>query len=194
MGLFLSRHLAFLDSAYTLTKLVERVPMPDREGVRSPYVDVWKVWESYDDRQTFLWRRIETDERLREHARFVWGPFDGKPMDEAGITRAWDQTVAAVAKIRARGGEVAFIRPPSGGLYYEHERHAAPRAKTWDPLLAKTQSFGIHFEDYPQMQGLEVPEWSHLSRASAKRFTRAYVEVLVKQYPWLDARSSGERS
>lgn len=191
VGLFLSRHLAFIDSAYTLTKLVERVDLPNREGMRTPYLDVWKVWESFDDRQTFLWRRIETDERLREHARFVWGPFNGEPMDPAAIGRAWEQAAAAVAKIRARGGEVAFIRPPSGGLYYEHEQHAAPRAKTWDPLLVKTRAFGIHFKDYPQMQGLETPEWSHLSRASAERFTRAYVEVLMKQYPWLAARAPG---
>lgn len=192
VGLFLSRRLAFLDSAYTLTKLVERVEIPNREGMRTPYMDVWKVWESFDDRQTFLWRRIETDERLREHARLVWGPFNGEPMDEGAIARAVDQAAAAVAKIRARGGEVAFIRPPSGGLYLEHERHAAPRAKTWNPLLAKTQAFGIHFEDYPEMQGLETPEWSHLSRASAERFTRAYVEVLKKRFPWLATQKGGD--
>ena len=190
LGLFLSRHLAFLDSSYTLTKLVDRVNLPNRPEVRAPYMDVWKVWESFDDRQTFLWRRIETDQRLREHARLVWGPFDGKAMDAAAIARAWDQSVAAVAKIRARGGAVVFIRPPSGGLYYEHVRHAAPRARTWDPLLAKTQAFGIHFEDYPEMQGLETPEWSHLSHASAERFTRAYVEVLMKEIPWLGTRKA----
>lgn len=191
VDLFLSRRLAFIDSAYTLTKLVERVDIPNREGMRTPFMDVWKVWESFDDRQTFLWRRIETDERLREHARLVWGPFNGEPMDEAAIGRAWDQTAAAVAKIRARGGEVIFIRPPSAGLYYEHETHAAPRAKTWDPLLEKTQAFGIHFEDYPEMRNLEVPEWSHLSRASAERFTRAYVEVLKQEIPWLAAKEGG---
>lgn len=193
VDLFLSRRVAFLDSSYTLTKLVERVDIPNREGMRTPYMDVWKVWESYDDRQTFLWRRIETDERLREHARLVWGPFNGEPLDPAAIGRALKEAVAAVEKIRARGGEVAFIRPPSGGLYYEHERRAAPRARTWEPLLAKTRAFGIHFEDYPAMQGLETPEWSHLSRASAERFTRAYVEVLIKQYPWLGARKGDEQ-
>ena len=32
------------------------------------------------------------------------------------------------------------------------------------------------------MQDLEVPEWSHLSRESATRFTRAYVGVLRERY------------
>ena len=82
-------------------------------------------------------------------------------------------------KIRARGGDVVFIRSPSAGLYYEHELRAIPRATTWDKLLAETGAFGIHFEDYPEMRNLEVPEWSHLSRASATRFTRAYVGVVT---------------
>jgi hypothetical protein len=31
------------------------------------------------------------------------------------------------------------------------------------------------------MRNLDVPEWSHLSRASATRFTRAYVGVLAAE-------------
>lgn len=190
VGLVLSRQLAFLDSAYTLTMLIDRVNLPNRGEIRRPYFDVWKLWETSDNRQTFLWGRVREDERLREHARLVWGPFDGKPMDEAGIARACSQAADAVKKIRARGGEVVFVRSPSAGLYYEHERHAAPRAKTWDRLLRETGAYGIHFDDYPEMQGLEVPEWSHLSRDSATRFTRAYVEVMMKDVLWLNEQAS----
>lgn len=193
VGLQLSRQLAFLDSAYTLTTLIDRVDIPDRDGFRRPYLDVWKLWETSGDRQTFLWGRIETDERLREHARLVWGPFDGKAMDEAGITRAVNDAVDAVKKIRARGGEVVFIRTPSAGLYYEHELQSAPRAKTWDRLLWETGAFGIHFEDHAQMRNLDVPEWSHLSRESATRFTRAYVDVLSREVPWLRSRQPAEQ-
>ena len=42
-----------------------------------------------------------------------------------------------------------------------------------------------HFEDYVEMRNLEVPEWSHLSRDSAARFTRAYVELIMQKVPWL---------
>jgi hypothetical protein len=35
------------------------------------------------------------------------------------------------------------------------------------------------------MQGLELPELSHLTRESATRFTRAYVELLRERYVWL---------
>jgi hypothetical protein len=187
-GLMLSRRLAFLDSDYTLIKLIDQLNIPNRGEIVRPYLDVWKVWETTDDRQTFLWSGIVNNARLREHARVVWGPFDGKAMDPEGITRAFKESVEAVRKIRARGGEVVFVRPPSAGLYYEHEQRAAPRAKTWDRLLKETGAFGIFFDDYPEMRGLDVPEWSHLSRDSAVKFTRAYVTVLARDVPWLKAR------
>ena len=185
VGVFLSRRLAFLDNDYTLPKLINEIDIPNRGEMRGPYLEVWKVWETNDDRQTYLWSGIEQNERLRQHARTVWGPFDGKPMDAGAIDRAIQESAAAVKKIRAHGGEVVFVRPPSAGLYYEHEQRAAPRRKTWDRLLRETGAFGIHFEDYPDMQGLDVPEWSHLSRESAKVYTRAYAEVLMKEVPRL---------
>jgi hypothetical protein len=182
IGLFLSQHLAFLDEAYRLAPLIERIDIPDRPGVRPPYLDVWKLAEHSADRQTRMWPRLVTDQRLRDHARLVWGPFNGEGSEARSVERAIEESRVAIDKIRARGGDVAFIRSPSDGLYLEHERHGWPRARTWDRLLAETGAFGIHFEDYPEMRGLEVPEWSHLSRESATRFTRAYVGVLRERY------------
>jgi hypothetical protein len=37
------------------------------------------------------------------------------------------------------------------------------------------------FEDYPDMQGLALPDLSHLTREEAIRFTRAYVDVLLRE-------------
>ena len=185
VGLELQRRLAFLDSAYRLGTLIDRLPVRDREGVRGPVRDVWKIWQSGDDRQTSLWRRIVTDERLREHARWVWGPFTSDPVEQELIDRVIEDVRKDVEKIRARGGEVVFVRCPSAGLYYESEQWSAPRAKTWDPLLAKTGSFGVHFEDDAEMRNVEVPEWSHVSPADSPVFTRAYVRALARELPWL---------
>ena len=77
---------------------------------------------------------------------------------------------------------MVFIRPPSAGTYYEREQANLPRAKTWDRLLHEADVFGIHFEDYPDMQGLDLPEMSHLTREDAERYTRAYVGVLRERY------------
>ncbi len=189
LGLALSSQLAFLDEAYRLAPLIERIDIPDRPGVRRPYLDVWKLAEHSAHRQARMWPRLETDARLKDHARFVWGPFDGStgPKPEA-IDKGIAETRQAVDAIRGRGGDVVFVRAPSSGLYYESEQAGIPRAKTWDRLLRDTGSFGIHFEDYREMQGLESPEWSHLSASAATRFTRAYVTVLRLRLPQLDAR------
>jgi hypothetical protein len=93
--------------------------------------------------------------------------------------------------IRARGGEVVFIRAPSAGLYLESENQGQPRARTWDPLLAETAAYGIHFEDHESMRNLTVPEWSHLSAESQRVFTREYVRLLVDNVPWLGRRRAG---
>lgn len=182
IGLALSQHLAFLDEAYRLAPLIERIDIPDRPGLRRPYLDVWKLAEHSADRQTRMWPRLVTDQGLRDHARLVWGPFNGQGSEAKSVERAIEESRVAAETIRARGGDVVFVRAPSAGLYLEHEQLGWPRASTWGRLLAETGAFGIHFEDYPEMQGLEVPEWSHLSAASATRFTRAYVGILRERY------------
>ncbi len=185
LGLWLSERFAFLDNEYTLGKLIERVKMPEREGVRGPYYGVWKLSESFAGRQTRMWPRLETDPWLQAHAKKVWRGFDRGPLPAPLVALAIEESRVAVAKIRARGGEVMFIRSPSEGEYYARELRNTPRASTWDALLRETGAFGIHFDDHPEMQGLELPEWSHLSRESAERFTRAYVRVLGERYVWL---------
>ncbi len=182
-----SRALAFLDDAYTLFSLVEQIDMPNRGDVHGPYGDPWKLSEFSDDRQTRMWPRIQTDERLRAHAIMAWGDAKGPPLTGEQIAKAIDAAKRDCTKIRARGGDVVFLRPPSINPNRANEELRAPRAKAWDALLRETASFGVHFEDYPAMQGLEVPERSHLSAESAKLFTRAYVTELVKQVPWLAA-------
>jgi len=77
---------------------------------------------------------------------------------------------------------VLFVRPPSSGPFLEYENRNWPRAQTWDALLAATGAPGIHFEDYPEMQGMELPEWSHLTRADAERYTTALYTVIARDF------------
>ncbi len=190
LGIVLSRYFAFLDQNYRLGTLIDRIEVPDRQGVRRPYMDVWKLAEVGADRQYFLWPRLVSDQRLLSHAVEVWLARGRPPADAALLERILGDVGQDVARIRARGGDVVFIRPPSAGAYLEREQRTAPRAATWDRLLGEVGAFGIHFEDYREMQDLEIPEMSHLSRESALRYTRAYVNVLVERFPWLDRRAA----
>lgn len=185
IGQFLSRHLALLENQYTLTALLDQLDIPNRGNIPGPYLRPWKLSETYEDRQTVLWRAIETNDELRGHAIRVWLGRERPPPEEAVIARVCADVRESVARIRARGGEVAFIRPPSAGGYREREQRSVSRSRGWDRLLREAGVFGIHFEDYPAMQGLDLPELSHLTREDAARFTRAYVEVLSNELPWL---------
>jgi|UPI000716AB2B hypothetical protein len=183
-----SRDLAFLDSNYTLFKLLERADWPQREGVAP--LSVWKIAESYDDRQMYLWNRIETDPRLNEHARYVWGQYwIGDPIEKDLVDRVIAKTKPDIDRIRARGGEVVWLRTPSAGHLLDVERVRFPRAVGWDRLMRETNSFGIHFEDYTQMHNLDIPEWSHLSQSGAQVYTDAYVKVLMERVEWLKVHS-----
>lgn len=177
--LALSRVFAFVDNSYRLSTLIATVKLPEREKVRGPYLGVWKLSNVYDDRQSWLWQRIETDARLRTHARLVWNDFKGDPLTDEIIKSTIARTRKAVATIRARGGDVVFVRPPSAGPVRVNEELRAPRAKVWEALLREAGVAGVHFEDVPAMQGLVVPEYSHLNRESARVFTRAMAEALA---------------
>ncbi len=181
IGEWLSRHLAFLDDQYSLTALVDQLDLPNRGKVGGPYLRPWKLSESYAGRQYVLWREIERNERLRSHAIRVWTYRERPPPDEELIARICADVRDAVATIRARGGEVVFIRPPSAGAYLAREERNVPRSKGWDRLLRESGTFGVYFEDYPDMRGLDTPELSHLTREDAARFTRAYVSVLLRE-------------
>ena len=106
------------------------------------------------------------------------------------IASVIERTRLAVAKIRARGGDVVFVRPPSAPALHALEEKTIPRDRGWDALLARAQVSGVHFEDDPAMQGLVLPEYSHLSRTCATVFTDAYVRAVARLTPQLSLLSN----
>jgi hypothetical protein len=109
----LQRHFAYLDADYRLLKLIERESrLAERDGVGGPYRTVWKVAETYEDRQTYTWDRLQHDERLRAHAIAVWRANMKRPpaLSPAEFAAVIAATRADVEKIRARGGDVVFVR------------------------------------------------------------------------------------
>jgi hypothetical protein len=87
-----------------------------------------------------------------------------------------------VDKIKARGGEVVFLRPPSSGLFRAVEQGGFPRSKYWDPLLAFTHCPGIHYSDYPSIDHFICPEWSHLSPQDAIVYTKELIKILPASF------------
>jgi hypothetical protein len=177
---WLQQYFAFMDSDYRLSTMLPRLDHGWRKGADSPYDDVWKISETYGNRQYAMWDRIESDAYLRGHARHAWRGFKGPNIPPAIAAKVIALSAEAVRRIRARGGDVIFIRPPSAPQLRVNEDARLPRSRGWDALLAGTHAKGIHADDLPQAQKLVIPEWSHLTRKCATVFTDAYVRRLVQ--------------
>ena len=178
-------YLAFDDPDYALQTVLARQPWPSRMPER---LAVRKLAQSEADRNTHLWSKVETDP-YRALARSVWlnhlQPSDSdRPEQEARKIEKEqiDRTAKAVAKLQARGVKVLFVRLPSTGPYLEFENRKYPRARTWEALLTSSHAPGIYFEDYPQLQGYELPEWSHIQHADAERFTAALYLIIERDF------------
>ena len=187
----LQRRLAFLDSNYRLSVLAHRLDKDFRPGVEGPLDDIWKIQEVGERRQTWMWDRIERPGPLQAHARWAWKGFKEKfPFTPQLIAKGQARAKKAVDAIRARGGDVVFVRPPSGPQLRVNEEAQVPKAKGWDMLLRNTHSVGVHFDDLPaSVQGLTLPEYSHLTRKCAIVFTDAYVRRLTELTPQLKLRA-----
>lgn len=192
LGQWLSMHLiepyfAFDEPDFALETVLERLPWPARPG-RHWLTQVRKLSNSEADRNTSMWSKLETDADYRQLARSIWrqrfvAAADPPPQVlRKTIATQIERMAKAVATLRARGVQVLFLRSPSDGEYLSYERRLFPRASTWDALLSASGAPGVHFEDYPQLQGYHLPEWSHMTHADAERYTLALYGVIAQRF------------
>ena len=191
----LEPYLAFDEPDFALATVIERQAWPQRPDLPEN-TSVRKLAVQEVDRNSHLWSKVETDPEYYALVRNIWSEHLSAPpppmMDtpekaQKLIAEQIQRAVDAVAKLRARGVQVLFVRPPSTGPWLDLENKAFPRDKTWDVLLARTGAPGIHFEDYPEMQGMNLPEWSHLSAADAQRYTAALYRIIERDFWKRDA-------
>jgi hypothetical protein len=180
--------LAYYDPDTALFTVLQRQGWPARGGKPAP-MEVRKLMVTGPDRASHMWEKIERDPAYRELTRTIWSNLLSRPPPPPEVARKTvqeqlDRATKAVAKLHARGVEVLFVRAPSAGRWAEIEALAFPRQATWDVLLQRTGAPGVHFEDHAALQGLELPEWSHLSHEDAKRFTNGLLDVLEREGIW----------
>lgn len=196
VGKWLSMHLvepklAFYDPDYALFTVIRRQDWPLRRGMQGG-TEVRKLSLSEQDRQSYMWSKLETDPEYRALARRIWAEdFNSPPPtpaeqieSEKTLYRQVARATAAIARLRARGVPVIIVREPSTGEYLKYETRMFPRNKAWDVLIARSGAPGIYFEDYPQLRsGYDLPEWSHMSRASAERYTVELYRIMQRDFP-----------
>ncbi len=174
-----------------LEDLLKDLPIPNRPNAQVP-PRLPPYFCSVDrERRARMVEKCAQPGRLQEKVKSRWSrlftpppppSFIPKEVFEARIGEAiaarYRNTVAAVEKLRARGGKIVFVRFPLSGNLKEYEDRATPRAKTWEPLLQQTGAPGIYFEDFPELASFTCPEWSHLSAGDSVEFTKRLVPHL----------------
>lgn len=181
-------YLAFDDPDFALQTVLERQPWPERPG-KHVYLEPRKLGFHEADRNTYVWDKVADDPEYRELWHRIWrdafepGPDDPTPAEALKTEKEQIERAAqVVTKLRARGVQVLFVRMPSSGEYLAFENREFPRARTWTALLAATGAPGIHFEDYPELQGYQLPDWSHMTHSEAERFTAALYGVVTRDF------------
>jgi hypothetical protein len=189
LSMYLDDAFAFMSEQTRPKRQMQLAPLPLRDGMK-PLFSPRKLSISARDRNTEMWARVAEDERYRKEATDQWllafrlfapppGP-NGEPpppMPDEAINAVIAEVKANADKIRARGGDVAFVQSPYDGGFMPIEEQGFPRARFWDRLLAGTDSAGVTFLDHPELQGYVLPEWSHLEASEAERYTRALVPI-----------------
>jgi hypothetical protein len=189
----LEEHVAFLKQQdLTLDELLKRLPIPNRPRALVP-PRLPPYFETVDRERRA--RMIEECARpgsvLQKRIQQIWIPLFTPPplptyipkevfmakMGEA-IGARFRDTVAAVEKLRARGGKIVFVRFPVTGGLKALEDKTTPRAQTWDQMIKATGAPGIYFEDFPELTGFDCPEWSHLSAGDSVEFSKRLVPHL----------------
>ena len=189
----LEEHVAFLKQQdLTLDDLLKRLAIPNRSGALvPPRLPPYFGTVDRERRARMIEECARPGSELQKRIQQIWLPLFTPPppptyipkdvfmakMKEA-IEKRFRDTIAAVEKLRARGGKVVFVRLPVSGGLKALEAKTTPRNQTWDPLLKGTGAPGIYFEDFPELAGFNCPEWSHLSAGDSVEFSKRLVPHL----------------
>ncbi|MDQ6756743.1 MAG: hypothetical protein M3004_07385 [Bacteroidota bacterium] len=183
----LESNLVFLDKEYfSLNALLDKLSVPKRKGVFAlPCECPMDFGRITFDRQNLMTNKFLTDTNLQNQVKGLWDfyrkitlepPASGKKLDSILATVKTD-----VDKIKARGGQIIFVRSPSSGPFLMGEKMGYPREKYWDRLLAVTNLPGIYFEDYPAIAHFQCPEFSHLKPSDAIVYTKNLIPILEQK-------------
>ncbi|MGE5107930.1 MAG: hypothetical protein ACM3H8_10320 [Sphingobacteriales bacterium] len=186
LGFGLESQLLFLDKdLFSLNAMLTDLRIPDRKGVRGDVIFPPKFAYVNFERQEIMTDEFAKDTSMQRWQTNIWSMFGALSKDHGvggdTLQKIFTEVQTSVAKIKARGGKVIFVRTPSSGGYWANEPIQFPRAAYWDKLLSITGCTGIHFKDWPGLKDFNCPEWSHLSQPDAVLYTKELIKILEQQ-------------
>src|SRR5437763_3414976 len=126
--------------------MMDNLPIPPRPGVFPGIYFPFGFTPVTYDRQNKMTADFVADTNQQNAVKRIWTygmsrPFVPLPKDK--MDAIFNSVKTDVDKIRARGGQVLFVRTPSVGPYREKEVMGYPKTAYWDRLLAMTGCKGI---------------------------------------------------
>ncbi|MFN9373524.1 MAG: hypothetical protein ACK6D3_16710 [Planctomycetaceae bacterium] len=100
------------------------------------------------------------------------------PSSQEVFEERFQELARLVDKLRARGGEIFFVRMPSSGQKLEREERLFPRELEWDQIVRRLDAAAFHFADDERTAGLKVPDQGHLDYRDSTRFTEVLAEKM----------------
>lgn len=125
--------------------------------------------------------RMDLSDGYRAQMRTQWLGWKGVPASPMEVAYSTAIVNRMVADVRARGGDVMFVRMPVDGDVREREERIVPRVKYWDRFAAGVDAVAIHYADHPELAHFELPDGSHLDQRDIADFSTALGEVLVRE-------------
>jgi hypothetical protein len=192
LGILLEEHIAFLKQEdLTLPILLGKLPIPNRPNAHVPPTFP-PYFQTVDrERRMRMIEKCAQPGELQTRIQQIWLPLFTPPPPPSYVPKEvfmeqmrkavearFGDTVAAVNKLRGRGGKIVFVRFPHSGELKNLEDRLSPRARTWDPLIKSAAAPGIYYSDFPELSGFNCPEWSHLSAGDSVEFTKRLVPHL----------------
>lgn len=163
----------------SLKNLINRLPFENRDSVDAP--PIWQPMVTMDKyRNVRMMPDMETDTILQGQMKALWFNPDPKNEYADSIELVLGHYTDLIAKFEAKGGQVAFIRPPVVDYFLETETRLFPREKYWDRLLEKCGCKGYHYRDDSVSKEMIPPEWSHLNRKDSDTYTKIIIDLLKK--------------
>jgi hypothetical protein len=186
LSYLLESKFVFLDKdSYSINAMLDKLRIKSRPGVFVFPFFPKDFRFITSDRQQMMTQRFLTDTTLQNIVTGNWKFFASINKEPPASGARLDSFITTIKKdcdkIKARGGQVLFVRTPSSGPFWMGEQKNFPRTQYWDKLLQETNCPGIHFTDYPAIDHFVCPEWSHLSPKDAIVFTESFVPILEEK-------------
>lgn len=185
----LERNLVLLEEKrFGLNALLTDLNLPNRKGVFSlpPFPKNFGLTTA--DRQDYMTPKFLRDTCLQKWQTEIWKNI-GILNEKRGVggdtlENIFTEVKLNLDKIRARGGQIIFIRTPESGPLKKSAALSHPRNLYWNRLLINAQCEGIHYMDYPETDHFICPEWSHLSSTDAVTYTKHLAWTLQEEKGW----------